>query len=140
MTTFMVVGSRVGVVDEPVPQKVERWTEDRMGFTERPGPLQEEVIGQTGHLVFAATLGGLYGGLLASRDLPVLPTGPLLGLASYAVDLAGVGPALGITQGPWREKPTTVARRMMMHVIFGTVTAPVADQLRTRPQHRLRPS
>ena len=138
MVAFMVIGSRVGLVDEPLPQKVEHWAEDRMGVRDRPDPIQEEVIAQGSHLVFAAGLGALYGGLIASRDLPALPTGPLFGLASYAVDLAGIGPALGITKGPWNEAPTVIGRRMMMHTIFGTVTALVTDQLRARQQHRRR--
>jgi hypothetical protein len=64
------------------------------------------------------------------------PIGPLLGLASHAVDLAEIGPGLGITEGPWDEKPTMIGRRMMMHTIFGTVTALVTDQLRPRLRHR----
>jgi hypothetical protein len=135
MTAFMVIGSRVGLVDEPLPQKTEHWVEDQMGVRDRPAPLQEEIIGQGSHLVFAAALGALYGGFLASRDLPALPTGPLFGLASYAVDLAGIGPALGITKGPWNEEPTTIGRRMMMHTVFGTVTALVTEQLRRELQY-----
>lgn len=131
MTAFMVIGSRAGLMDEPLPQKVEHWAEDQMGVEHRPDPLQEEIVGQTGHLIFAAGLGALYGGLFASRDLPPLPTGPLFGLATYAIDLVGFGPALGITRGAWDEEPTVVGRRMMMHTVFGTVTALVTDQLRS---------
>jgi len=42
----------------------------------------------------------------------------------------GVGPALGLTRGPWTQQPMTVTRRVMMHALYGTVTAFVSRRVR----------
>lgn len=62
-------------------------------------------------------------------DLGPLPSGPLYGLATYALMLGLVGPALGATEQPWKTKGTTAARRMLMHALYGTVTAFVASRV-----------
>jgi len=52
-----------------------------------------------------------------------------MGAGLYAVNIAGIAPVLGITQGE-RNAPNPVrAQRLGMHVLFGIVTALVADGL-----------
>lgn len=131
LTAFMVVGSRAGLLEDPLPQKVERWSEDRLGVHERSSPREEEVVGQTGHLLASAALGALCGALRPRRG-SVVREGPLFGVGLYALALAGLGPALGITRGPQDVPMTVNARRLMMHTVFGTVTAAVTEQLAPR--------
>ena len=61
-----------------------------------------------------------------------LPWGPLYGIAVYGLMLGAVGPALGVTRSPTDTPRVTTARRLMMHAVFGAVTAIVADRLRRR--------
>jgi hypothetical protein len=82
------------------------------------------------HLMMSATLGAGYGALQAALDLPALPAGPLYGLSIYALMLGGVGPVLGVMAGPWNEESMTVGRRVMMHAVYGTVTALVYERMR----------
>jgi hypothetical protein len=130
MTAFMTAASRVGLIDTPLPVRVERWAEDRMGIEERLEGLEEETLAQGGHLLFAAALGAAYGAASSAFRLPPVPSGPLYGAALYALDLGVLGPASSTTKGPWNEPVTTAGRRLMMHVVFGTVTALVADRVR----------
>lgn len=130
MTAFMTVATRAGIINTPLPMKVQRWAEDKAGVENRPAGLQEEATAQGGHLLFSATLGALYGALNSAVRLPTLPSGSIYGAGLYALNLGALGPASGITRGPWNEKPTTAGRRLMMHVLFGTVTAFVASKLR----------
>ena len=130
MTAVMTAAKQTGMVEQPLPLKFERSFEEMAGVEQRPGPTQAMVLSQGEHLLFSAALGASYGLLSASLDLPAIPAGPLYGLSIYAIMLGGVGPMLDVTAGPWNEEPMTAGRRMMMHLMYGTVTAVVADRVR----------
>ena len=129
MTAFMTVATRAGIIKTPLPVKVERWAEDQAGIQDGRTGIEEEVTAQAGHLAFSAGLGALYGAMLSAFRLPAIPSGPIYGASLYALTLGALGPAAGITKGPWNEEPATAGRRLMMHLIFGTVTALVAQRL-----------
>lgn len=132
MTSFMTIATRLGIIDTILPVKVARYAEEKARLDNRPSGLSEEVMAEAGHLVFSTALGALYGGARSTFRLPAFPSGPIFGAGLYALDLGIVGPATGVTKGPWDEKPTVAGRRLFMHVVFGTVTALVADKLRRR--------
>jgi hypothetical protein len=123
MMAVMMAGKQTGMIQQPLPLKFERKFEEIGGLEGRPGPTQVMVLSQTEHLLFSAVLGAGYGALQSALDLPAIPTGPLYGLSVYAMMLGGVGPALDVTAGPWNEELTTVGRRIMMHAVYGTMTA-----------------
>lgn len=77
-------------------------------------------------LGFSMPLGFVYGDSPPARDAP-LPSGPLYGLSFYVLNLAGVLPALGATEPPWRAEPTKIARQLIMHAVYGTATALVFE-------------
>ncbi len=77
-----------------------------------------------------ATFGAGYGALRALAHVSVVPGGPLYGLGIYGLTLMGIGPVLGLTRGPWTQQPMTVTRRVMMHALYGTVTACVSGRVR----------
>lgn len=129
MAVFMTIAKRTGILQVPLPVRVERWAEDRIEVRDRPQGLQEEALGQAGHLVFSAALGAAYGALAPALPFPASAAGPLYGAALYALNLGALGPAAGITKGPARENLSTAGRRMAMHVVFGTVTAMVFERL-----------
>jgi hypothetical protein len=130
MTAVMTVGKQTGMIEQPLPLKFEREFEERAGLEQRPGPTQAMVLSQAEHLLFSATLGAGYGILGGMLGLPAIPAGPLYGLSIYVLMLGAVGPALDVTAGPWNEQPQTVGRRVMMHLVYGTVTAQVYERVR----------
>lgn len=140
MTAAMMAGRRAGMIETPLPLAIERDLEARAGVAERTGAGQERGLALAEHLTISAAFGAGYGALRAAFALPAIPAGPLYGLGVYALNLGGVGPALDLTPGPWNEAPLTVARRVMMHAVYGTVTALVADQVRRRIGERNGPA
>ncbi|HEV2124139.1 MAG TPA: hypothetical protein VGW38_15355 [Chloroflexota bacterium] len=136
MSAMMMMGKKAGIVQTPVPVKVERWVEDQAGVPthDRADGMQEMGIAQGGHLLLSAAFGAGYGALRGAYSLPAMPSGPLYGLGLYALNLGGIAPTLGITPGPWNEEPMTAGRRMMMHLMYGAVTALLTERLAPYPR------
>lgn len=129
MTVAMVAGKRSGVVERPLPIRMEQWARGRLGGRDEPGPA-DWAAAFAAHQLYGAVLGSAYG--LLGRFLPgrPVPAGPAYGLLLYAVNLGGVLPALGVTRGPTNEDRSTAARRAAMHAVYGTVTALVFERTR----------
>lgn len=56
----------------------------------------------------------------------------MFGLGLYPLAHWLVGPLLGLTRVPWREPPMKLGQRAVLHAVFGSVTALVADRLGRR--------
>jgi hypothetical protein len=132
MAGAMTMGKKLGLVEEPVPLKVERDLEQRAGLDDRTGPREEEAAAMAGHFATGAAYGAAYGVLSGRLGMPPLPAGPAYGFGVYVVNLAGLGPALGLVPPPTQEQPPAVARQVMMHLVFGVVTAKVTELARER--------
>lgn len=52
--------------------------------------------------------------------------------ALYAVGIAGIAPRLGVTEGERQAGPALATQRLGMHLLFGVVTALVAEAARAR--------
>lgn len=129
MTVAMTAGRKAGILQAPVPLKVERWGRRRLGVS-APSAEREHLLAQTIHLGYSLSLGVGYGLIQHARALPALPSGPLYGLVVYAANIAGALPSLGIISPPTDTATTKIARQVMMHVVFGTATALVFDRVR----------
>lgn len=135
MALFMGTAEAKGFIPGPLPLKFNRALQDAAGIGQRLPPAAQQGIALAEHLILAAGLGAVYGVLGKAFKLAPLPSGPLYGLATYALMLGVVGPALGATERPSKTKATTSARRMLMHALYGTVTALVANQAARRLLH-----
>jgi hypothetical protein len=133
MTAFMVGATKAGVITSSLPLRTDRWIQGSPNITAPPQSAQEQARAQAMHLAYSAMLGAGFGILSATLHLkkPV-PSGPLYGMGIYAINLLGVLPLFGLTKGPWNESKMTVARRVMMHNVFGLVTALVTKKVRQR--------
>lgn len=94
--------------------------------------LGEQALSHGGHLALSAAAGALYPALRHATGLPTVPAGLLFGLGFYLLAWGGAGPALSLTPTPVQEGPAKVGQRLMIHAVFGTVTAFVADRLAKR--------
>ena len=85
---------------------------------------------QANHMAAAAAFGIGYS-LLRER-VPALPAwgmGTLYGAGLYVINIAGIAPLIGLTEGE-RNAPAPVrAERFGLHVLYGVLTALVADEL-----------
>ena len=132
MTAVMTMGQKTGMIDRPLPLRVEQWAEEQLGAAAKTDPQEEQLLSQGMHLAYSALLGTGYGAVRAALDAPPIPSGPLYGLATYALNLGAILPAMDLTEGPLQEEPTTAGRRAMMHVAFGMVTGLVSKKVRER--------
>ena len=129
MGIMMVAGKKMGLVNTPPPLAIEQKVEARLDLDERTTAQQERMVAAGGHLLMGVFLGAGYG---LARSLPALrsvPGGAVYGMGVYAANFAGIGPALDLTAGPWNKEPVTAGRRLMMHLLFGVVTATVTGSL-----------
>ncbi len=90
---------------------------------------REQTAGHSGHLLLSAALGSGLG--IIRRGLGTTPpkAGLLLGLGSYPLAFGLLGPLLGLTRPPWRERPSKVGQNILMHAVFGAVTGFVGDRI-----------
>lgn len=92
----------------------------------------EQAMSHGGHLALSAAAGALLPTLRHATGLSIVPAGLLFGLGFYLLAWGGAGPALRLTPTPIQEGPAKVGQRLMIHAVFGTVTAYVADRLARR--------
>ena len=51
MTAFMTGASKAGIIEEPLPHKVEQYVEERLGQQAMTRHREEKLLAQGGHLV-----------------------------------------------------------------------------------------
>jgi hypothetical protein len=134
MSLVRLVGEETGLIEKHLPLYLEQQLEARAGLAGQTSEGEERTLAQGMHLAMGTTFGAGYGLLHAALGGPPLATGPLYGLGLYALNLAGVGPALNLTPEPWHEDTPTVGGQVLIHILYGTVTALVADEVRGRMQ------
>jgi len=145
MLGMMMLSKQMGMIQTPFPLQIEHELEDRLHVAAQTGPRQEMLLAVGEHMAISAAFGAAYGVLDATFDLPVLPSGPLYGVGVYALKMLGVGPALGLSSEPWNLPASTDMRRLMLHMLFGGVTAAVSCKVvqagapATRPSRLSRP-
>lgn len=92
----------------------------------------EQATGHAGHLLLSAALGAGLGIVRRGLGTTAPKAGLLLGLGFYPIAFGLVGPALGLTRPPWRERPAKAGQNILLHAVFGAVTGFVADRIERR--------
>jgi len=130
MTLAMSAGRRAGLLHKTLAEDAEDWL-DRTAATRRHlGRGGTTALEQMFHLAAAAGFGLGYG-LLRSRfpRTPGLVLGSAYGAALYTVNIAGVAPVLGMTEGEPKAPVPVRLERLGLHLLYGVVTALAADGL-----------
>ena len=134
MDLAMIVGRRTGTLHETLDKKSEDWL-DRVASTRAlAGNEGTTALEQANHLAASAAFGYAYDVLRDQfpRMSPAL-LGALYGGGLYAVNIAGIAPVLGITEGEQNVSGRVRSERLGLHIMFGLVTAVVAETLSRRP-------
>ncbi len=84
---------------------------------ERMGAAAEAV-----HYLTGAAFGALFGVLARRVGLPVLAVGVAYGAAVWLVNDEALVPALGLSRGPLDYPPSTHAKALASHVVYGAAT------------------
>lgn len=131
---MLAMEQRTGAPSELV--KLGRKTAARLGAPHRlrgaDPDSAEQAMSHGGHLALSAAAGALLPTLRHATGLSTVPAGLLFGLGFYLLAWGGADPALSLTPTPAQEGAATVGQRLMIHAVFGTVTAFVADRFARR--------
>ena len=109
--------------------KLERGAGRRLGAQEPadtvPPSLAEGVVAHGGHLVLSGVSGAAFGAL-TPRGTPPLVSGPVFGVAFYALAYGLLAPAVRVAPILWRDSRSSIARHGSIHILYGIATALIA--------------
>jgi hypothetical protein len=130
VSAAMALGRRTGWLHKTLSDDAVDWLDRLADTRRRVGSAGTIALEQSNHMMASGAFGLGYGVL---RDrLPRIPY-PLLGLgygaALYAVNIAGIAPLIGLTEGEHNASNPLRAERLGIHLLFGLVTAVAAEGL-----------
>jgi len=129
-TAVMVVGRKSGVLSKTLDRDAVDWIDRVTGSRAVIGDAGTSAVEFVNHLgasdAFAAAVPTLRE--LAPSLSPVV-LGTLYGTALYAVNIGGIAPVLGITEGEIEAGPRKAGERWAIHVLQAVVTAVLAERL-----------
>ncbi len=134
MDLAMVAGRRTGTLHETLDEKSEDWLDRTASARALVGDDGTTALEQANHFVASAAFGYAYD-MLRERLPGVSPglLGALYGGGLYVVNIAGIAPVLGITEGEQNVSGRVRGERLGLHILYGFVTAVVAEALSRRP-------
>ena len=129
-TAVMVAGRKTGVLTKTLDREAVDWIDDVTGSRAVIGDAGTSAVEFANHLgasaAFAAALPAIQ---RAAPSLSPATIGILYGTALYVVNIAGIAPVLGITDGEINAGPRKAAERWAIHVLQAVVIALVAERL-----------
>ena len=133
MSLAMVVGRRSGLLHKTLAEDAEDWLDWVGGSRRFVGQSGTTVIEQANHMAASAAFGVGYG-MLSTRvpRVPTLMLGALYGAGLYVVNIVGIAPLLGMTEGEGKAPMSVRAERLGLHILYGTLTALFAKGLSKR--------
>ena len=143
MTVVRMTARRGGIIEKTVPQAVEEWIAARLPGSEKATPVVHHVADQLMHVGYGAMLGGIYGLTVRRRTPTALLRGAGYGLAAWIAGSWIALPLMGAKGAPWKKPPAQNLVDLLAHLVFGTATAIVSEELAvqsdcgpTSDQHR----
>jgi hypothetical protein len=133
-TGVMIAGRKSGLLDKTLDRDSVDWIDRNTGSREVIGDAGTSLVEFANHLGASAAFGYGYSQLRkAASDVPAPLLGAGHGTALYLVNIAGIAPLLGITEGERQAGPRKAAERWGLHLLQTVVTAVLADRLSARP-------
>lgn len=87
----------------------------------RPGAAEQATV-HGGRLALSALGGAAYAAAF-DEDAPVVASGLAFGAAFYVACHWVAGPLLRLKPPEWREPPATIAQHLVVHAVYGLLTA-----------------
>jgi hypothetical protein len=133
-TAVMVAGRKSGALTKTLDRDAVDWIDRMTGSRKVIGDAGTSVVEFVNHLgasaAFAAAIPTLRE---AAPSLSPVALGTLYGTALYAVNIGGIAPVLGITEGEIKAGPRKAAERWAIHVLQAVVSVVLAKRLTTQP-------
>lgn len=134
-TAAMWAGRKSGVLHKTLDRDAVDWIDETTGSRSLIGDAGTSVVEFGNHLGASAAFAGLYAKLReAFPDVPPAALGALFGTGLYLVNIAGIAPLIGITEGEGKAGPQKATERWAVHVLQSVVTALVMEKLVDRDQ------
>lgn len=136
-TTVMIGGRRSGLLGKTLDRDAVDWIDERTGSRDVIGDAGTSVVEFANHLAASAVFG--FGYTLLRQAVPRASPWQLgagYGAALYVVNIAGVAPVLGITEGERRAGVRKAAERLVLHILQSVCTGLVAERLAGAGDHR----
>lgn len=129
-TAAMVAGRKSGVLGKTLDRDSVDWIDRNTGSRAVIGDAGTSAVELANHLGASVGFAALYPPLRrALPDLPPAILGMLYGTALYAVNIAGIAPILGITEGEVEAGRRKAVERWAIHVLQSVVTALAIERL-----------
>jgi hypothetical protein len=130
MTVIRMAARRRGIIEKTIPQAAEEWLADRIGVGHGAHPVVHHLVDQGMHLAYGAALGTGYALATGRRSSHhVVGPGLAYAIASWIVGSWLLLPLLRAKSAVWRNRASENAVDLLAHLLFGTATALVADEL-----------
>lgn len=133
-TAVMVAGRKSGVLGKTLDRDAVDWIDRMTGSRKVIGDAGTGAVEFVNHLGASAAFASAIPTLreVAPAMSPVA-FGALYGTALYAINIGGIAPVLGITEGEVKAGPRKAAERWAIHVLQAVVSTVVAERLATQP-------
>ncbi len=126
----MAVGRDAGLLHKTLADQASDWLDRRFNTRDWAGEDGTQALEQGAHLAASAAFGAVYGATRPlTQSVPPVAAGALFGAGLYAVAIAGVAPRIGLTPDEDHDVEAIALQRFGLHVLFGVITAVVADAL-----------
>jgi hypothetical protein len=126
----MAVGRDTGLLHNALADQASDWLDRRFNTRDWAGEDGTQALEQGSHMAASAAFGAVYGATRPlTQSVPPVAAGALFGAGLYAVAIAGVAPRIGLTPDEDDEVEGLILQRLGLHVVFGVITALVADAL-----------
>lgn len=129
-TAVMTAGRKSGVLGKTLDRDAVDWIDRVSGSRDVIGDAGTSAVEFANHLAASAAFAAVWPTLRRiAPDVPVPVLAAGYGTALYAVNIGGIAPVLGITEGEVRAGPRKAGERWMLHVVQTVVTALIAERL-----------
>lgn len=133
-TAVMAAGRKSGVTGKTLDRDAVDWIDRATGSREAIGEAGTSAVEFANHLGASAAFGAGYAELRRLfPDVPPLLLAALYGTGLYAVNIAGIAPLLGITEGEVEAGPRKAGERWAVHLLQTVATALVVERLAPDP-------
>ena len=131
-TAVMQAGRKSGVLTKTLDRDAVDWIDDVTGSRAVIGDTGTSVVEFVNHLGASAAFAAAVPALRhMAPSLSPVALGTLYGSALYAVNIGGIAPLLGITEGEVKAGPRKAGERWAIHVLQAVITIIVAARLTT---------
>lgn len=132
-TVFMTAGRKSGLLTKTLDRDAVDWIDRMTGSRDVIGDTGTSAVEFANHLGASAAFGAALPKLREwAPELSATTLGVLYGTALYAVNIGGIAPLLGITEGEVKAGPRKATERWAVHVLQCVLTALAAERLERR--------